>query len=156
VALAIALSAILVVAAVLPAAADGPVYRGPFDPSPWSFYPDMCSFPVRAIFDESNATETVWVKPNGAVVWRLTGDLQSTWINVETGYSIWQNLPGPVTATTYPDGSLYIFAAGPQSAPFAAPHSFTWGVEKLWVTPEGVLTYTLRGRSEDICALLDH
>jgi hypothetical protein len=118
----------------------------------------MCSFDVGVTFQKNHATETVWVKPDGSVVWRLTGDLQSTWINVDTGYSLRQNLPGPVTMTTYPGGDIYIYVhfAGPQSAPFAFPHSFTRGVEKVYITTDFDATYTFHGRSEDICALLNH
>ena len=156
VALAVLFSAIIVVSAVLPAAAAGPVYRGPLDLSPFAYFPDMCSFPIHVTFDKQNATETVWVKPNGSVVWHLRGQVQSTWTNAKTGYSLWMNIPGPVTSISYPDGSTYLHFTGPQTPPGASPHWFMWGGEKVFITKDGGVTWTFNGRAEDICAALDH
>lgn len=94
--------------------------------------------------------------PTGSQVWRLAGQLRSTYTNLDTGYAVSWHEAGVLTQTTYPDGSEYILFAGKPGPPMAAPNWVLTGAQKVYITPGGDVTWTFNGRAEEVCAMLNH
>jgi hypothetical protein len=102
VALATLFSAILVLSAVVPTAADGPIYRGP--EQDWSGpIEGMCAFTVWSTTVQTNKVWTVWVLDDGTKIDHGTGGGVVTMS--ANGITVTVKLHGDVHQVFYPDGS---------------------------------------------------
>jgi hypothetical protein len=113
---------------------------------------EFCSFPVRLEFPVAHViAKTFPPKPNGDVVEIQTGRVVARYTNLSTETSITYNISGPVFLTFHADGSVTLKLPGPQG--FIG--SINWGLVVLEISPDGELTsFTVHGRSEDICSAL--
>ena len=149
VAVAIVLSALLVVGAVLPAAADGPISREP------AFFghitiTDACAFPVEFAVVTQNKTETVWYR-KGVYIGHGTGGGVYTWS--ANGITLTTKLHGDVQWFAYPDGSYTLIWNGNHGdTPFFI---FGRGHTELHFGPGDVLlSASITNHNHSICELL--
>ena len=149
VAVAIVLSALLVVGAVLPAAADGPISREP------AFFghitiTDACAFPVEFAVVTQNKTETVWYR-KGVYIGHGTGGGVYTWS--ANGINLTTKLHGNWQEFWYPDGSWNLILDGNHGdSPlmlFGRGHSeFHFG------SGGELLSYSITNHNHSICTAL--
>jgi hypothetical protein len=123
---------------------------------------DACGFPVYAEVLMGKVTQTTFTERG---VTLLTGALKVRLTNGAPdsgGPAIERNIPGPVTFTNNPDGSVTQKTAGPGlwafepgKAPGLPRMAITKGRTDSVFSPEGDFTFlSQRGAVEDICAAL--
>ncbi len=152
VALAVLFSAILGVVAILPAAADGPIYRGPSSAEPGTAT-GICSFPFDFAVVKQSKTDTIWYRDGIYTVHRTGGGVYS-WSNPASGITLYTTLHGNVVEIYYPDGSATYIWEGNHYIPAAG--YFRQGRVEANVGPDGILmSVTVAGRLGDyICDAL--
>ncbi len=149
--LAVLFSAILAVAAVLPAAADGPIYRAPSEDSS-GLVDWFCAFPVQFTVVELSKTDTVWLR-DGTYVVHSTGGGVFTWANTVTGTTIVTRLHGDVEQFYNPDGSYTLIWNGNHMVPNLS--ILARGHTELHYGPGDVLlSASTTGNHESLCAAL--
>ncbi len=153
-AIALVLSSLLAVVAALPAAADAPA-RAPL-PAMDRTYTGVCSFPIHLTSDVQREIITAREGENGEVTYHASGTLKVTLTNMDTGYSLPMNISGPYRYTVHSDGSVSGWIMGRGAVAPGYP-DITQGRLVVTYAPGWVLTaWHLSGRSESICAALDH
>ncbi len=158
-AVAVLFAALLVAGSVLPAAADGPTrILWPRPMLAFWYFPDSCAeFEFGANVEAQNVVEKVWTESDGTVIWQVNGVFRGSWVNLDTGYTISNREgSGMIRQTFYPDGSIVMQFTGRTGPPGAAPDYFLFGLERVWVTPDGQVTWVFKGRADYICDLLNH
>jgi len=151
VAVAIVLSALLVVGAVLPAAADGPVYRARSVHPTATIY-GVCDFPFVFSVVDMNKTDTVWFR-DGTWIAHHSGGGVFTYSNPATDVTLTLRLHGLITEFSYPNGSYTLTFTGNHVIPPFGVMSQGRGQIKLG--PGGVfVSASLTGHNESLCEAL--
>ncbi len=154
VALAVLFSAILVVASVLPAAANGPVFRGALDLTGDTTY-QTCGSQIVQTFEKISTRVTVWILDDGTEVDHLQGDAKVTWTNPDSGKSVTLNLSGPGHITFYPDGSIVARWSGQNIPALDGTVWNTQGRIAYTIDKYGIFAFDkITGHAVDVCAAL--
>lgn len=152
VAVAIVLSAALVVGAVLPAAADGPVSHEPEVDSARTVY-GVCEFPVEFNYVLMSKWRTVWEKPDGTVIEHDTGGGVFTYTNTVTGKVLQVQLHGLIDIVYYPNGGFSVTWSGNHVLDDML--ILAQGRTQIIVEPDGQgRLVSTAGRWQDLCDIL--
>lgn len=158
------LIAITVLAAVAPvgvAQAREPVDVQPTDlpgaPAPF------CGFPVHIDVVSNKGYQEVTTLADGTVITRVTGMLVQSFTNLDTGFTIVQNVSGPTLRIDNPDGTgtfigrglnWFIFGPISQRNTGEPPLVLTSGRVVLQFTGNIVDSFTLTGEQVNLCERL--
>jgi hypothetical protein len=154
VAVAIVFSGLLVVGAVLPAAADGPVsHEREFNPP--RTITGACLFPIEFNVVRMSKWATVWVEPDGTVMEHHTGGGVFTYTNTLMGKAIEVQLHGLIVLVYYPDGRFSVTWTGDHvlgDNPVWAQGRTQWVIGPA---PDyQLLSFSTAGRWQDLCEIL--
>jgi hypothetical protein len=101
--------ALFAIAMLVPAAsaasANNDPHRVALPAGPVDFPVGVCSFPLHVVFPTANEYAKISTLPDGSTVYKVTGALQVTITNTDTGKSVTENASGPGTQTVSADGS---------------------------------------------------
>jgi len=99
-------------AAVATPGDDSP-HRVPVNNTPFDLPAQVCGFPIHVgvVVDKEYFTHQVTL-PDGTLIQQVNGRLVLSYTNTDTGKTIVENLSGPGTFTSYPDGSFLTDATG--------------------------------------------
>ena len=147
-----------------PALARGPQWQV-LTAAPFTLDPSFCGFAVGVTFPTGNEFIKLLKTPDGSMVFLVTGSVFASYTNLATGKTVTQNISGPGTFTTFPDGSVTEAAKGlnaffltpADAARFGLP---TVGVHAGALTTSAAADGTITSLSQnghvlvDVCAAL--
>jgi hypothetical protein len=120
--------------------------RGPkwqFQPAaPFTLPADFCGFPIGVSFPVNREYGKVLKSSDGSVTTLITGSLTASYMNLQTGKAITENISGPGRLIAHPDGSLTVVGKGHEGPILAPADAKRFGLPPLSVTA-GALTISL-------------
>jgi hypothetical protein len=103
----------LVVAAAAPASPGNGADRVPVGNTPGDVGPQACGFPIHVgIVSDREYYIHETTLADGTLIQQVTGTLVLSFTNTDTGKTITENVSGPGSFTTYPDGGFLVDAQG--------------------------------------------
>jgi hypothetical protein len=165
----VALGALLGMFAGVLTAAPALAGRGPkwqlLQGSPFTVPKSWCGFKIRVTIPVGREYIKLLKASDGSMTSLVTGSARFTYTNLSTGKAITENVSGPATLTTHPDGSVTAIERGrtgefltpAQAQQFGLPTvSVTAGALTSVIAADGAETsVTLRGHVlVDVCAAL--
>jgi hypothetical protein len=132
---------------------------------PFTLAASFCGFKVRVTFPVNKEYSKILKTSDGTMTSLVTGSLQVSFTNLETGKTITENVSGPAKFTAHPDGSLAFLGRGRGFGVLTPAHAQRFGLPILGVTagavteqvaPDGSTTaISLHGHvAVDVCAAL--
>jgi hypothetical protein len=141
-------------------------HRVPVNNVPFDLGPQVCGFPIHAgiVADKEYFTHQQTLS-DGTLIQQVNGKLVVSFTNTNTGKTIVENLSGPGTFTTYPDGSFQTDATGLNANYFGPIGQANTGEPGFVITSGHILvhysgvtgaadSFSLSGKQTNGCALL--